>query len=215
VVLGSPAITRIGGVPKLQNRAYLVTQEGKIAGSYAKQHLVPFGEYVPFQKLLFFVHRLVQAAGDFVPGTSSSPMAFGSKPLGALICYEAVFPELSRETVLQGAEVLVNVTNDAWYGRTSAPYQHMEMAGWRAVECRVPLIRAANTGISAIFDAAGRPCGTLPLFEAGQLTCSIRSFRLVTVYVRYGDWFAWCCAAMAAAALAFSLFRGRTIGSSA
>ncbi|MHC1742642.1 MAG: apolipoprotein N-acyltransferase [Syntrophobacteraceae bacterium] len=209
VVFGSPAITRVDGVPKLQNRAYLVTPDGKIAGSYAKQHLVPFGEYVPFQRLLFFIHRLVEAAGDFVPGNSSVPMAFGKKALGALICYEAVFPELARETALAGAEALVNITNDAWYGRTSAPYQHMEMAGWRAVECRVPLLRAANTGISTIFDATGRMCGAVPLFETGQLTCTVRSFRLVTVYMRYGDWFAWSCASIAVAALVFAFVRGR------
>lgn len=213
VVFGSPAITRVDGVPKLQNRAYLVTPEGKIEGSYAKQHLVPFGEYVPFQKILFFIHRLVEAAGDFVPGTGSTPIAFGKRPLGVLICYEAVFPELAREAVLAGAEALVNITNDAWYGRTSAPYQHMEMAGWRAVECRVPLLRAANTGISTIFDAAGRMCGAVPLFETGQLTCPVRTFRQVTVYMRYGDWFAWSCSAVAVAALAFAFVRRRIRGS--
>ncbi len=212
VIFGSPAITRVDGVPKLQNRAYLVTPDGTIAGAYAKQHLVPFGEYVPFQKLLFFIHRLVEAAGDFVPGTSSAPIGLGKKPLGVLICYEAVFPELARETALAGAEVLVNITNDAWYGRTSAPYQHMEMAGWRAVECRVPLVRAANTGISTVFDAAGRMCGALPLFETGQLTCTVRPFRLVTTYMRYGDWFAGSCSAVAVAALAFAFLRGRRKG---
>lgn len=213
VILGSPAITRIQGVPKLQNRAYLATPDGTITGSYAKQHLVPFGEYVPLQKMLFFINRLVQAAGDFVPGTSSSPIVLGDRAFGMLICYEGVFPELARETALQGTDALVNITNDAWYGRTSAPFQLLQMSGWRAVECRLPLLRAANTGISTVFDAAGRSCGTVPLFETGQLTCPVRSFRQVTPYVRYGDWFAWTCAAVALAALAFAFIRGRGVRS--
>ncbi len=209
VILGSPAITRVAGVPKLQNRAYLANPKGEILGSYAKQHLVPFGEYVPLQKLLFFIKRLVQAAGDFVPGTTSSPLTLGDRAFGILICYEGVFPELARQTALQGADVLVNITNDAWYGRTSAPFQLLRMSGWRAVECRLPLLRAANTGISTLYDAAGRSCGTVPLFETGQLTCEVRSFRQTTLYTRYGDWFAWTCGAVAFAAVAFALVRGR------
>jgi apolipoprotein N-acyltransferase len=192
-LFGSPALTRVDGEARLQNRAYLVDGEGGIRGIYAKQHLVPFGEYVPLQKLLFFVRRLVEAAGDFVPGDDASPLVLEDKRLGVLICYEGVFPALARETVRKGASALVIITNDAWYGPTSAPYQHLEMARWRAIEFRAPVIRAANTGVSAIFDSRGVECGRIPLNEPGQLVCSVRSGTMETLYARWGDVFAWAC----------------------
>jgi apolipoprotein N-acyltransferase len=192
-LFGSPAVTFVDGKPRLQNRAYLVDERAKMVGSYAKQHLVPFGEYVPFQKLLFFVHRLVEAAGDFMPGRNQPLLVLDGHKIGALICYEGIFPELARSEARQGATCLVNITNDAWYGRTGAPYQHMEMARWRSVEFRMPLIRAANTGISTIVDATGALCGTIPLGEQGQLTCTVRPMRTVTVYERWGDFVAWIC----------------------
>ncbi len=213
VLFGSPAITREEGEVRLQNRAYLVDAEGLNLGSYAKRHLVPFGEYVPLKKLLFFVNRLVQAAGDFVPGRDSSPLVWGDRRLGALICYEGIFPALARQTVQRGASALVIITNDAWYGPTSAPYQHLEMARWRAIEFRIPVLRAANTGVSAIFDITGRECGRIPLDEAGQLVCSVRSGPMETFYGRWGDVFAWFCVAgaMVCAALA-ELMAGRNPG---
>jgi apolipoprotein N-acyltransferase len=211
VLFGSPAIIREEGEARLQNRAYLVDAEGLNLGSYAKRHLVPFGEYVPLQKLLFFVNRLVQAAGDFVPGADSSPLVWGERKLGVLICYEGIFPALARQTVQKGASALVIITNDAWYGPTSAPYQHLEMARWRAIEFRTPVLRAANTGVSAIFDSTGRECGRIPLDEAGQLVCSVRSGPMETFYGRWGDVFAWFCVAgaMVCAALAELMAGGK------
>jgi apolipoprotein N-acyltransferase len=197
VLFGSPAIIREDGEARLQNRAYLVDAEGVSLGTYAKRHLVPFGEYVPLQKLLFFVQRLVQAAGDFVPGSDASPIVWGGRKLGVLICYEGIFPALARETVRKGASALVIITNDAWYGPTSAPYQHLEMARWRAMEFRVPVLRAANTGVSAIFDGTGGECGRIPLDEAGQLACSVRSSPIETFYAVWGDVFAWLCVLVA------------------
>lgn len=194
-LFGSPAVTREGGEVRLQNRAYLLDADGRLLGSYAKRHLVPFGEYVPLKRLLFFVNRLVEAAGDFVPGDDATPLKGTGRNLGVLICYEGIFPALVRETVRKGAEVLVIITNDAWYGRTSAPYQHLEMARWRAVEFRRPVLRAANTGVSAIFDSAGRECGRIPLDDPGELVCSVRSGRIETFYERWGDLFAWLCVA--------------------
>jgi apolipoprotein N-acyltransferase len=192
-LFGSPAMTFVDGKPRMQNRAYLVDETGKVLGGYAKRHLVPFGEYVPLKKLLFFVHRLVEAAGDFAPGNNQPLLELGGQRIGALICYEGIFAELARSSVLQGATSLVNITNDAWYGRTGAPYQHMQMARWRAVEFRVPLIRAANTGVSTIVDATGALCGTIPLDDSGYLSCTIRPFRTLTLYARWGDAFAWIC----------------------
>jgi apolipoprotein N-acyltransferase len=204
LLFGSPGITLIDDQPRLQNRAYLVNGTAVLDGVYAKQHLVPFGEYVPLQKLLFFVHRLVQAAGDFVPGDDSSPLVLGRQPFGVLICYEDIFPYLARAAVERGATSLINITNDAWYGTTSAPYQHLEIARWRAVEFRVPLIRAANTGISSIFDATGKSCGIIPLTKQGMLVCSVHPFRILTFYAKWGDLFAWICVLTTAGGLAYS-----------
>jgi len=210
LLFGSPGVTLVEGEPRLQNRAYLVNEAAILEGVYAKQHLVPFGEYVPLQKLLFFVSRLVQAAGDFVPGDDPSPLILGRQPFGVLICYEDIFPELARAAVERGATALINITNDAWYGTSSAPYQHLDMARWRAVEFRVPLIRAANTGISSIFDATGRACGAISLNQEGFLVCSVHPFRTLTFYVKWGDLFAWLCGLVTAGGLLYALLRRRS-----
>ena len=163
-------------------------------GLTAKQHLVPFGEYVPYSNILFFIPRHIAAgAMDFAPGRDPGPLIFGETRLGVLICYEVIFPQISRETVRRGAQVLMNLTNDAWYGDTGGPYQHLEIARWRAIEFRIPLVRAANTGISAIFDATGQECGRLALNTAGFLTCSVRPMSYLSFYAKYGDLFAWLC----------------------
>ncbi|MGV8075252.1 MAG: apolipoprotein N-acyltransferase [Syntrophobacteraceae bacterium] len=206
VLFGSPAVTKVDGRARLQNRAYLI-DGGVLRGAYAKQHLVPFGEYVPYQKILFFVHRLVEAAGDFAPGGDSSPLFLKGKSLGVLICYEGIFPELSRYAVQHGANALINITNDAWYGRTSAPYQHMEISRWRAIEFRVPLIRAANTGVSTIVDATGQICGAVPLDEEGYLVCSVHPLNIQTFYARWGDLFALFCLSTSFVALVYTIRR--------
>lgn len=209
VLFGSPAVTSVGGKARLLNRAYLVDMANHQVSAYAKQHLVPFGEYVPYQKVLFFVSRLVQAAGDFAAGNDSSPLRLDGQSLGVLVCYEGIFPDLSRKTVKRGATALINITNDAWYGRTSAPYQHLEMARWRAVEFRVPMIRAANTGVSAIFDATGAECGSIPLGEMDSMVQTVRPFRTLTIYARLGDYFPWLCVLIAAGGMAYAFLRRR------
>jgi len=130
---------------------------------------------------------------DFVPGQDSGPVFFHGLPMGVLICYEAIFPQISRETVRKGAQILMNITNDAWYGDTGGPYQHLEISRWRAIEFRVPLVRAANTGISAMFDATGREYGRVALNTRGFLTCSVRPMPYLSFYAKYGDVFAWFC----------------------
>ncbi len=149
----------------------------------------------------------MQAAGDFVPGDDPSPLILGRHPFGVLICYEDIFPELARAAVERGATSLINITNDAWYGTSSAPYQHLELARWRAVEFRVPLIRAANTGISAIFDATGKSCGTIPLNQQGFLVGSVHPFRTLTFYAKWGDLFAWLCLLTTAGGLIYARLR--------
>jgi apolipoprotein N-acyltransferase len=204
VLFGSLGVTLVAGQPRLQNRAYLVSDNGTLLGAYAKQHLVPFGEYVPYQRLLFFVHKLVEVVGEFVPGNNSTPLAINGHKLGVLICYEGVFPELSRRTVQKGADVLVNITNDAWYGNTSAPYQHLEIARWRSIEFRVPLVRSANSGVSAIYDASGSPLGTIPLNMEGELVAAIRPIKLKTFYAIWGDLFAWFCVIISVCGVLYS-----------
>ncbi len=194
MVLGIPWVIPDGSTARLQNRAVLFHPTEGIVAAYAKRHLVPFGEYVPLKRLLFFVEKLVAAAGDFVPGTKPAVFPFRDASIGVLICYEAIFPELARDEVRHGARFLVNLTNDAWFGRTAAPFQHMEIARWRSVECRVPLLRCANTGISAVFDPSGRTLTSLPLDVAGTAGAAIVPGQdSPTFYVRYGDVFAWAC----------------------
>lgn len=207
LLFGSPGVTWLNGRTRLLNKAYLLDMGNRRLSSYAKQHLVPFGEYVPYQKVLFFVQRLVEAAGDFAAGTDSTPIRLNGKSLGGLICYEGIFPDLSRKAVERGATALVNITNDAWYGRTGAPYQLLQMARWRAIEFRVPLIRAANTGVSAIIDATGKILGNIPLEERGFLVRTVHPFRTVTPYARWGDFFAWLCVLVAVCGIGYDILQ--------
>lgn len=202
VLFGSPSARRIEGKTRLLNSAYVVDADGRLLGDYAKQHLVPFGEYVPYQRILFFVHKLVEAAGNFAAGDDPSPITINGRKVAVLICYEAIFPGLTRLAIEHGATSIVNITNDAWFGTTSAPYQHQQMAGWRALEFRAPLIRAANTGISTIFDATGKSLGTIPLNQEGYLTATIQPLAVKTFYTVWGDLFAWACVVVAIGILA-------------
>lgn len=190
MIFGSPGYERTNSSVKYYNRAYWLSGGGRLAGYYDKVHLVPFGEYVPLKTMLPFVNRLVTAAGDFAPGRDIAPMSLPGLPTGMLICYEAIFPELSRTSVKKGAFILVNITNDAWYGMSSAPYQHLVMSIFRAVENRRPLIRAANTGFSAFIDPHGRITLKGDVFEEELLIneVSIKDHDL-TFYCQYGDIF--------------------------
>ena len=122
-----------------------------MSAKYDKVHLVPFGEYVPFKKWLPFIGKIVEHVGDFKAGEKGSTLSWKNNRLGVLICYELIFPNLSRQATQNGASALINITNDAWYGRTSAPYQHFSMAVFRAVENRRALVRSANTGFFGFY----------------------------------------------------------------
>ena len=192
--------------------AKMLTPAGELTYRYHKIQLVPFGEYVPLQPLLTLggrvTARLVQQVGEFTPGTEPTVAEVDAHGAGAFICYEAIFPDLVRGFVGRGAELLVNVTNDAWYGRTSAPYQHLAMAAFRAVENRKYLVRAANTGITAVVDPWGRVLEPTGLFESTVLVRDVPFVPGGTFYSRFGDVFAWTCAAAALAVLA-ATFRRR------
>jgi apolipoprotein N-acyltransferase len=158
LLTGTPAYTFEADTQTflMHNRAVLLGADGATLGSYDKEHLVPFGEYVPFGRYLPFLKKLAHGAGDFVPGVSTAPLEHGPLRLGVLICYETIFPELAQARVAAGANLLVNISNDAWFGRTSAPRQHLAMSVLRAVEQRRTLVRCTNTGISAFIDPRGR-----------------------------------------------------------
>ncbi|MBW2000510.1 MAG: apolipoprotein N-acyltransferase, partial [Deltaproteobacteria bacterium] len=189
IIFGSPAYEREGNEVRYYNRVYYLPRGGNIS-FYDKVHLVPFGEYVPMKRFLPFVNRLVPAAGDFTPGRRIEPLKADLVSPGILICFEAIFPEIAREHVANGADILVNLTNDAWFGRTSAPFQHLSMAVFRAVENDRPLVRAANTGISAFIDPRGRIYAQSQLFQEAVLLAEVkRSNHGRTFYNRYGDVF--------------------------
>jgi apolipoprotein N-acyltransferase len=189
------------GIPvQYRNSAFLVTERG-IAERYDKIQLVPFGEYVPLSALLGFVRGWAEFIADLEAG--SRPVVFGGPPapFGVVICYEGIFPELVREFVKDGARFMVNMTNDAWFGRTSGPAQHLAMYPLRAVEHRIAVVRAANTGISAFIAPTGRILRRLPLFERGTMTEGVVLREGMTLYTRFGDWLAWLSLALTASAL--------------
>ena len=176
------------------NSAYLVNESGDTQNRYDKIHLVPFGEFVPFRKILFFVEKMVAMIGDFGRGKEATVFDVAGHKAGVSICYEMIFPNLMRQAVKNGAHFMVNITNDAWFGKSAASYQHMSMGALRAVENRVPIIRAANTGISGSITAQGSLQDETELFvEAAQITKVSPSQGGLTFYSTYGDVFSWLC----------------------
>lgn len=187
LIFGSPAYEkRADGRWHFLNSAFLLGPKGETLGRGDKVHLVPFGEYVPLKSLLPFVNKLVEGIGDFSAG-SIHTLPLGATRIGLLVCYEGIFPELARAYVNQGSDLLVNVTNDAWYGQSSAPYQHLAMARFRAIENRVWLVRAANTGISAFIDPTGSIGGATPIFVTLSTTVKVGLGSRPTLYRTIGD----------------------------
>jgi apolipoprotein N-acyltransferase len=194
ILFGAPALAQLDGQLGFYNRAYLVSAKGEVVAHYDKMQLVPFGEYVPARSVLgFFVNRVVHGLGDMVPGEQQTLFSVKGATLGVLICYESIFPDFTRREVKLGANVLVNITNDAWYGRSSAPYQVLAMAAMRSVETKVPMVRAANTGISAIIEPSGRITNRTPLFKRGTEIEEVPWRTVRTVYTKVGDLFAELC----------------------
>lgn len=188
---------------RMWNAAFLVSN-GKTIGHYDKIRLVPFGEYVPLRKMLFFARKLVHAVGEFEFGTKDTPLE-GRLRYGLAICYEIVFPQIARQQVIHGADVLVTITNDAWYDGTSAPRQHLNQARLRAIETNRYLLRAGTTGISAFVDPTGRILSELPMNQQGIVYAKFESRQKTTPYVRFGDWFAW----FACAITLFAVIKGK------
>ena len=170
------------------NSAALIDADGRIWGKYHKVRLVPFGEYVPLKKLFSFL-KPVAAIGDFEQGERWSPLTLGYWKIAPLICYEDIFPQASRAMARQGANLLINITNDAWYGFSSAAYQHLALAQFRAVETRRAMVRATNTGITAVIDPAGRISVQAPWFEQSLIVHRVPLLSKKTVYTKLGNWF--------------------------
>lgn len=199
IVTGSPAYTRTGDSYTLYNRVYLVPPDGTDPTFYDKTHLVPFGEYIPFGNYLTFLSKLVHGVGDFQAGQNAAPLRYGDLALGILICYEAIFPELAQADVEAGANILVNVSNDAWFGRSAAPEQHLNLAALRAVEQGRFLVRATNTGISAVIDPRGRILAQSGLFTAESLAYGETMLLSDTTFFhRHRSLIHWTCGGLAA-----------------
>jgi apolipoprotein N-acyltransferase len=203
IVFGAPAFGVKNGQTVFYNRAYLLGPGGKVLGSYDKTHLVPFGEYLPLRGLFPFIRELITAIGDFSPGESLGWLgsSTGAK-LGVTICFESIFPDIFREEARLGAHLFVNLTNDAWFGETAAPYQHLSMLAMRAVENRRWIVRAANTGISATIDPCGRVRSQTPLFERATIVDLVDLVDVNSFYSVHGEIFPWaCCATLVAMGL--------------
>ncbi len=194
---------------KLYNAAFMVRPDGSTAGVYRKMHLVPFGEYVPFKNVLFFAAPLVEAVSDFNAGETVELLPVGNHRVSTAICYEIVYSDLVRQGVAAGGELLTTITNDAWFGATSAPYQHFEQAAMRAIENGRYLVRSANTGISGIVDPYGRVLDRSEIFQQAVIVGSVRFLKTSTFYTRHGDVLAYASVVVTLALLVLSRRRVR------
>jgi apolipoprotein N-acyltransferase len=179
-----------GHITRAYNSIYALTHEGSVPALYDKVHLVPFGEYLPFQDFLerLGLMQLTGVRGGYIPGAQHKVIAVpGAPPLLPLVCYEIIFPREARTFAGERPAWIVNVTNDGWFGTSSGPYQHFQQARVRAIELGLPLVRAANTGISAIVDPLGRVVASLPLGAEGVLDARLPQALPPTLYARIGD----------------------------
>ncbi len=193
-LIGSPAITRENDKTRIYNRAFMVDRFSIVQGSYDKIHLVPFGEYVPLENLLTFVDKITMQAGNFSPGKAKyDPLPFASYQTGVLICFEILFPRIAARFAANGAHLIAAMTNDAWFGYSSATAQHFSIAVFRAIETRRCVARAANTGISGFIDPTGAVLKATPVFAATTATARLPMMEVQTVYTRIGDVFAIVC----------------------
>lgn len=204
VIVGNIFLEQRGANPRgysMFNSAAFVTPQGAFVGRYNKIHLVPFGEYVPFKGLFFFAQSLLHEVGTFEAGSQRTLFAVNGHRYGTFICYESIFADEVREFVREGADVLINISNDGWYGDTSAPWQHLNMVRMRAIENHRWVLRATNTGVTASIDPYGRVVESAARHERTSIRVGFGYEHHLTFYTVHGDWLAWLCAAVTAAAL--------------
>lgn len=196
------------------NSAYLLAPKAQaLLGRYDKIHLVPFGEYVPMGRLLVWVDAIARGnTGASSPGREIKVFETPGFKIACVICYELIFPNLVRKFVKQGAEIMSTITNDAWFGKTSAPYQHNSQMVFRAVENRVYFLRSANTGISSISDPVGRILAQTEIYEVAELSGVVKPSSIRSVYTRFGDWFAIFSSGLTILAVMFSLKGSKSKG---
>jgi len=213
VVAGSiginPAMHSGGESSQIFNSAALVNPQGEWVGRYDKVHLVPFGEYLPFPQIFAFAGGLTKEVGEFQHGASRMPLDAGGQRFGTFICYESIFPDEVRQGPLQGAQVLLNISNDGWYGDSGAWKQHLQQTQMRAIENDRWLLAATNTGMTASIDPFGRIVAATPRKVRTALAAPYALRSGTTFYTRHGDWFAYLCAIISAGVvLARFAFRG-------
>src|SRR5580698_70918 len=206
---------RAGGKFLAFNTAVLLDPTGQRIYSYDKIHLLPFGEYVPLRGWLTFAKKLTADISDFTPGSTYSIAEMPQGKFGAFICYEAIFPSEVRRSTASGAQLLITISNDGWFGRSSAPEQHMFMARVRAVENRRWLLRDTNNGYTESIDPYGRTAAQLAIDIRGQLSAPYDFRSDMTPYARFGDWFSWLCIVVTFALLGFALVKPGASGKSA
>ncbi len=202
---------RPGEPTRYYNAAMLIGPDGRTRQRYRKMRLVPFGEYVPLKPVLFFVGPLIQAVSDFSAGTEPVVFDLDGQRFSVAICYESVYPWIDRAFVLRGSELLATITNDAWFGTTSAAYQHFDQGAIRAVEEGRYVVRAANTGISGAVDPYGRQILRTRLFEPTAVTADVRLLHGSTIYTRTGDVVAWVSCVVAAWVVVIGIVRARPV----
>ena len=203
LVVGSvgTAESKVPGSEQLLNSALVVDPQGRFMGHYDKIHLVPFGEYVPMQDYLFFAKKLTREVGDFARGTDRRVFDLDGMKVGVFICYESIFPGEVRQFTANGAQVLINISNDGWYGDTSAPFQHLEMARMRAIENHRWVLLATNNGVTASIDPFGRLVKKLPRNQRMAMLAPFSPQIETTFYARNGDVFAWFCVVISVVAI--------------
>ncbi len=197
----NPATHNGGEASQIFNSAALVNPQGEWVGRYDKVHLVPFGEYLPFPQLFSFAGGLTKEVGEFQRGASRMPLKAGNERFGLFICYESIFPDEVRQFPLEGAQVLVNISNDGWYGDSGAWKEHLRETQMRAIENGRWLLLATNTGITASIDPNGRIVASTPRKIRTALAAPYALATGTTFYTRHGDWFAYLCAIISAGAL--------------
>jgi apolipoprotein N-acyltransferase len=208
LLMGTNEIAFSQGKPEYFNTAVNLTPDGRTS-FYAKMHLVPFGEYTPYKWLFSFIANFTHAIGELTPGDSYVLHEFQGIPYASPICYEIIFPNIARRFARLGARFLVTITNDGWYGRSSAPYQHFAIAVLRAVETRRFLLRSATTGISGIIDPYGRVLQRSRLDTTTFLTDDVTPLTHLSFYVRYGDWLPWGSLTLSCALLILAMIKRR------
>jgi apolipoprotein N-acyltransferase len=191
---------------KFYNSAFLLEPKKEKRQTYDKSHLVPYGEYIPFQTVFPFLKKFVQGVGDFSEGSAIEPLTWKQWSIGPQICYEILFPNISRKLVQSGADILVNITNDAWYGHSCAPYQHFSMTVFRAIENKRSLARSANTGISGLINPYGKIISESEIFTEANLNAPLPVLDVMTVYCQFGDIFAIFCCLIVVISVILSVF---------